>query len=188
MKKLTFITGNPGKAKYLGDYFDITVDHLKLDLPEIQSLDLREIVSDKARKAFEIVKSPVIVEDVSLVFNGLGNLPGPLIKWFFESLGNSGLCDLINKLGDSGARAEVMFAICDESGVYIFGGFREGSIASVPRGEAGFGWDPIFIPKGYNQTWAEMDVDAKHATSMRKIALAQLTEYINKAPRKAVID
>src|SRR3989344_5414775 len=96
MQKLTFITGNAGKAKYLADYFHLPVDHVKLDLHEIQSLDLKEVVEDKARRAFEIVKSPVLVEDVSLIFNGLKKLPGPLIKWFLETLENDGLCKLLN--------------------------------------------------------------------------------------------
>ena len=68
MNKLTFITGNAGKAKYLSDYFHLQVDHVKLNLPEIQSLSLKEVVEDKAKRAYEIVKSPVIVEDVSMIF------------------------------------------------------------------------------------------------------------------------
>lgn len=179
MKKLTFITGNAGKAKYLSDYFHMPVDHLKLDLHEIQSLDLKEVVEDKARRAYEIVKSPVLVEDVSLVFHGLKKLPGPLIKWFLETLGNDGLCKLLDNVGDRSAFAEVEFAICDENGVHTFGGSIEGSISESPRGEMGFGWDPIFIPKGYNKTWAEMTDDEKHATSMRKIALMKMTKFLN---------
>ena len=86
MDKLTFITGNAGKAKYLSDYFHLPVEHIKLDLHEIQSLNLREVVEDKARRAYEIVKSPVLVEDVSLVFRGLKKLPGPLLTWFLDTL------------------------------------------------------------------------------------------------------
>lgn len=91
MQKLTFITGNAGKAKYLSDYFHFPVDHRKLDLHEIQSLDLKEVVEDKARRAYEIVKSPVLVEDVSLTFSALNSLPGPLIKWFKESHSSDGM-------------------------------------------------------------------------------------------------
>jgi non-canonical purine NTP pyrophosphatase (RdgB/HAM1 family) len=178
MKKLTFITGNAGKAKYLADYFHLPVEHIKLDLHEIQSLDLKEVVEDKAQRAFAIVKSPVLVEDVSLIFNGMKKLPGPLIKWFLETLGNDGLCKLLDKYDDRSAFAEVQFAICDENGIHTFTGSMEGIIAENPRGEMGFGWDPIFIPKGYDKTWAEMSDDDKHATSMRKIALEKMTEFL----------
>ncbi|MFA6269744.1 MAG: non-canonical purine NTP pyrophosphatase [Candidatus Paceibacterota bacterium] len=178
MNELTFITGNAGKAKYLSDYFHISIEHQKLDLIEIQSLNLKEIVEDKARRAYEIIKSPVIVEDVSLIFNGMKKLPGPLIKWFFETLGNDGLIKLVDSLDTRDAFAEVEFAICDESGVYTFSGSMEGVISDFPRGEMGFGWDPIFIPKGYNKTWAEMTDDEKHKTSMRKIALEKMSEFL----------
>ncbi|HVV15070.1 MAG TPA: non-canonical purine NTP pyrophosphatase [Candidatus Paceibacterota bacterium] len=178
MEKLTFITGNAGKAKYLSEHFHMPVDHIKLDLKEIQSLSLREVVEDKARRAYDIVKAPVLVEDVSLVFAGLKQLPGPLIKWFLETLGNEGLCRLADSLNDRSALAEVEFAICDETGVHTFGGSIEGTIAESPKGEMGFGWDPIFIPKGYDKTWAEMSDEEKHQTSMRKIALEKVSEFL----------
>ncbi|MCC7500808.1 non-canonical purine NTP pyrophosphatase [Candidatus Nomurabacteria bacterium] len=178
--KLTFITGNAGKAKYLSDYFHMPVEHKKLDLIEIQSLDLKEVVEDKARRAYEIVKTPVLVEDVSLVFEELKALPGPLIKWFLETLGNEGLCKLVKE--NRVAHAEVMFAICDETGVHTFSGSKKGTIAPSPRGEMGFGWDPIFIPDGYEKTWAEMSDDDKHATSMRKIALEKVSQFIAERP------
>jgi non-canonical purine NTP pyrophosphatase (RdgB/HAM1 family) len=178
MQNLTFITGNAGKAKYLSDYFHLPVEHKKLDLHEIQSLNLNEVVTDKAQRAFEIVKTPVLVEDVSLVFKGLKELPGPLIKWFLETLGNDGLCKLLDSFENRNAFAEVEFALCDGKGVHTFTGSMEGSVAESPRGEMGFGWDPIFIPKGYTKTWAEMSDDEKHATSMRKIALEKLAVFL----------
>lgn len=178
MQKLTFITGNAGKAKYLSDYFHIPVDHVKLDLPEIQSLQLKNIVEDKADRAFAIVKSPVLVEDVSLTFIALKALPGPLIKWFLETLGNEGLCRLLDRFDDRSALAEVEFGIASDTGIYTFGASIEGTIAENPRGEMGFGWDPIFIPKGYSKTWAEMSDDEKHETSMRKIALEKVSKFI----------
>lgn len=176
MQNLTFITGNAAKAKYLSDYFHMPVTHAKLDLPEIQSLDLKEVVEDKAHRAYEMVKSPVLVEDVSLVFLELKQLPGPLIKWFLETLGNEGLCKLVQH--NRAARAEVMFALCDEQGVHTFNGSIEGSISKVSRGEMGFGWDPVFIPNGYEKTWGEMTDDEKHATSMRKMALEKLAAFL----------
>ncbi len=178
MDKLTFITGNAGKAKYLSDYFHLPVEHVKLDLKEIQSVNLKEVVEDKVQRAYDIVKSPVLVEDVSLTFRALKALPGPLIKWFLDTLGNEGLCRLLDGFDNRGAVAEVEFAICDESGVNTFSGSMEGSISTTPRGEMGFGWDPVFIPKGYKKTWAEMPDDEKHATSMRKIALEKMSDFI----------
>ena len=82
MTKVTFITGNPKKAEFLAKYLGLVVAHQKIDLDEIQSLDLRAIAGHKARQAFEVIGSPVLVEDVGLTFKSLGNLPGSFIKWF----------------------------------------------------------------------------------------------------------
>lgn len=89
MRKLpTFITGNQSKTDYLSRQLGVQLDHKKVDLDEIQSTDLHEIVEHKFRQAYEVCGTPVLVEDVSLVFNALGELPGPYIKWFVEKSGN----------------------------------------------------------------------------------------------------
>lgn len=178
MKQLTFITGNADKAKYLSDFFHLPVSHEKLDLKEIQSLDLREVVEDKVIRAYEILKSPVLVEDVSLRFTAMSKLPGPLIKWFLETLGNDGLCKLIPEGADRSALAEVQFAYCDNDGLKTFSGSASGRISKTPQGGMGFGWDSIFIPEGHTKTWAEMTDREKHATSMRRQALEKLAEFL----------
>lgn len=100
---LTFITGNPAKAEQLSGHLEFPVEHKKLDIPEVQSLDLKEIAEYKAREAYQQVQRPVLVEDTSLIFNALGNLPGPLIKWFLEELDNEGLCRLLDNYRDRSA-------------------------------------------------------------------------------------
>lgn len=178
--KIIFISGNPNKAKYLAKYFHLPVDHVKLNLSEIQSLDLEEIVRDKAQRAYEIVKQPVLVEDTSLTFLALKKLPGPLIKWFLETLGNKGLCNLLNGYEDRRAVAEVCYGFVDDTGVQLFSAQQEGMIALEPRGEEKFGWDPIFIPHGCTKTRGEMDEQELQSTSMRPIALTKLKEYLDK--------
>jgi len=176
--KLTFITGNPSKAEQLGRHLDHPVEHLKLDLPEIQSLDVREIVEHKAKEAYRKIKSPVLVEDTSLVFCALGKLPGPLIKWFLTELDNRGLCKILDGYDDRRAVADVSFGFYDGKDLKIFEGRSEGEIAAFPKGERGFGWDPIFIPNGYEKTWGEMDEEEQKQTSMRRIALKKLESYL----------
>ena len=75
MQSITFITGNQKKADYLAKYLGFPIEHEKLDLDEIQSLDLREITEHKAKQAYEEMKKPVLVEDVTLEFSALGRLP-----------------------------------------------------------------------------------------------------------------
>lgn len=177
---ITFITGNPGKAQYLATFFGMPFEHQKLDLIEIQSLSLEEVVRDKAQRAFDILQKPVLIEDVSLVFTALNQLPGPLIKWFGESLGNNGICSLLDGLSSREAVATVMFALHDGNEIHLFEGSVSGLIAPELLGENGFGWDSIFIPAGYEKTWGEMSPEEKHETSMRKIALEKMYQFLQK--------
>jgi non-canonical purine NTP pyrophosphatase (RdgB/HAM1 family) len=179
LTSLTFITGNAAKAEQLSRYLDMPVDHKKIDLAEIQSLNLAEIIEHKAKEAYKQVKSPVLVEDVSLTFNVLGKLPGPLIKWFLTELNNDGLCQLLNSNKNRSAKAEVMFGLFDGKKLHSFHGEMEGKIAKTSKGEQGFGWDPIFIPQGSRKTWGEMTPDEQKETSIRRIALKKLEAFLS---------
>ena len=178
---ITFITGNAAKAEQLGRHLDHPVSHTKLDLVEIQSLDLHEIIEHKTKEAYKQVGGIVLVEDTSLTFNALGRLPGPLIKWFLTELDNAGLCKLLDAYDDRSAVAEVCFGLYDGKELRMFEGEARGSIAPTPRGEKGFGWDPIFVPEGHEKTWGEMDPEEQKETSMRRIALQRLEGVLKQA-------
>jgi inosine/xanthosine triphosphate pyrophosphatase family protein len=80
MNYITLVTGNPHKLAELREVFPPTIElkSMKLDLDEIQTLDLHEIVRHKLHQAYEIVNSPVIIEDVSAELGALNGLPGHL--------------------------------------------------------------------------------------------------------------
>ena len=178
MSEITFITGNAAKAEQVAFYLSQPLAHRKIDLPEIQSLDLEEIVRDKAARAYAEVGSAVLVEDVSLTFPALGRLPGPLVKWFLGEIENEGLCRLVDGK-DRTAIATVMFALHDENGCQTFSGETRGSVAIHPRGTLSFGWSPLFIPEGSERTWGEMTIEEQEATSMRKMALTKVHAHIS---------
>ncbi|OYW42320.1 hypothetical protein B7Z28_01615, partial [Candidatus Saccharibacteria bacterium 32-45-3] len=98
-----FITGNQNKADYLSRQLGVKLDHQKIDLLELQSTDLHEIVAHKLKQAYETVQKPVLVEDVSLVFNALGDLPGPYIKWFVDHAGDVACCKMLDGFDDRSA-------------------------------------------------------------------------------------
>lgn len=181
MQNVTFITGNPHKAAYLAKWLGLPVGHRKLDLDEIQSLDLKEVVTHKARQAYELIGQPVIVEDAALAFTGMGRLPGTFIKWFVEELGNDGLIKLADSLPNRQATGTLMYAYCDGDRLELFEGVMKGSIARAPQGSDGFGFDPIFINDGYNVTRAEMDEETYAATSYRAEALQKLKAFLQPA-------
>lgn len=180
IKDLTFITGNQSKADQLSRHLEFPVNHLKLDLVEIQSLNLEKVTFFKAKEAFAKIKKPVLVEDTSLTFKALGALPGPLIKWFLHELGNDGICKLLDGFDNRSALAEVCFGFYDGKNLKLVKSKMPGMIAKKPRGKAGFGWDPIFIPEGYDKTWGEMSDEEQKKSSMRRVALQKLEEYLKK--------
>ncbi len=153
--KLLFITGSQKKADYLAKYLGFPVDHVKIDLDEIQSMDLKEIVEYKARQAFAKVKVPVIVEDVSLEIESLGRLPGPFIRFFIEQMSLEDICSIVGNKTRK-ATAKCVFGYFDGETLELFEGGLEGEIALEPSGENGFGFDKIFIPKGYSETRASL--------------------------------
>lgn len=176
---ITFVTGNPMKIALAKKYLAHPFTHRKIELEELQSLDLHTIVEHKARQAFEMVKTPVLVEDTALTFHALGNLPGPLVRWFLEEIGTKGMCQMLNGFNDPSALAEVSFCLFNGTTPHFFDGARIGSIAPIPRGDKGFGWDAVFIPEGQTKTWAEMDFDEQHTTSIRAEAFAKLKMFLS---------
>jgi non-canonical purine NTP pyrophosphatase (RdgB/HAM1 family) len=177
VSNLTFITGNAGKAAYLAEHLGVPLAHAKLDLPEIQELDLQPVVQAKALAAYQQLGEPVLVEDTSLVFPALGGLPGPFIQWFEQSLGLEGLCRLLDGK-DRLAVATSMFGLCTDGSVQFFSGSVSGSISQQPLGENGFGWDSIFIVEGGTKTWGELGAEGKHANNMRGKALDLLAQRL----------
>lgn len=157
METVTFITGNQNKADYLVKLLGLPIEHQKVDLDEIQSTNLKEVVEHKVRQAYEIIKKPVLVEDVSLVFNALSGLPGPFIKFFVDESGLDACCKMLDGFSDRSARASCVFGYYDGKDLHFFEGGLNGQIAKSPRGESGYGWDRIFEPEGYGgKTRAEL--------------------------------
>lgn len=177
MEQITFITGNQEKADYLAKYLGFPVQHHKVDLDELQSLDLHEIVTHKVKQAYAAIGTPVIVEDVSLEFKALGRLPGTFIKWFIDELDFPTICSLLNDK-DRSAIARCTFGYYDGTKIELFDGSLEGSISTEPRGDNGFGWDKIFIPKGYSVTRAELNEHDDELTYTQIKPFGQLKQFL----------
>ncbi len=180
--QITFITGNQNKADYLAKYLDHPVSHVKLDLDEIQSLDLKEIVEHKVRQAYEKIKKPVIVEDVSLEFEALSGLPGPFIRFFVEQVPFETICSMIN--GQSRrATAKSVFGYYDGKVLKLLEGSLGGTIAETPAGENGYGWDKIFIPDGYTVTRAQLGEEDDQKTYLQVKPFESLKAFLEEISR-----
>lgn len=177
MTDITFITGNQNKADYLAKYLGFPVRHQKVDLDELQSLDLRTIVGHKARQAYKKVQSPVLVEDVALEFSALGRFPGTFIKFLVEEVPFETICKTLDGLSRE-AVARCVFGYYDGQEVTFFEGSLRGTIADHPAGENGFGWDKIFIPEGHTVTRAELGEDDDRETYMRIKPFGELKAFL----------
>lgn len=161
---VTFITGNSHKADYLSRLLELDIAHQKVDQDELQSLDLHTIVEHKLRQAYDLIKSPVLVEDVGLEFCALVKLPGPYVKWFIESAGEEACCRMLDGFEDKSAIARCTFGYFDGKQISFFDSEARGYISDHPKGDNGFGWDKIFINDGYNVTRAEMTPEENEQT------------------------
>ncbi len=174
-----FVTSNLGKLREAEEVLGCPLRHRALDLPEIQSLDLVEVVRAKAGAAFERLGAPVLVEDTSLELAGLGGFPGPLVRWLLASVGPEGICRIASCFDDRSATVRCL-ACAFEGGSEVLGeGVVTGRIARAPRGRRGFGWDSAFVPDGGDgRTYAEMDSAEKNAISHRRRAFEALREVL----------
>jgi XTP/dITP diphosphohydrolase len=175
---LILVTSNPNKAREVQALLGQPIETVALDLPEIQSISVEEVVREKAQEAYRRLGRPLLVEDTGLSFNAWNGLPGALVRWFLKSAGNEGLCQMLSTFADRGAQAVTCLGYADGHSVQVFCGRMEGTVAPAPRGENGFGWDAIFIPRGSELTFAEMNSAQKDAVSMRKLALQDLLAFL----------
>ena len=177
MTTLYFITGSKNKFAEVKEILP-EVEQLERDLPEIQELDAHKIIAAKLFEARTHHGNTFMVEDTSLYFDAMNGLPGPLIKWFMQTIGNEGLYKMAQAFGNFSARAKTIIGYVDEKGkIEFFEGEVKGKIVE-PRGETTFGWDPIFQPEGYDKTFAEMSAEEKNTISMRRIAAEKLRAYL----------
>ncbi|CAI5759911.1 unnamed protein product [Candida verbasci] len=185
---ITFVTGNENKLKEVvailsGSPNDskvgkFTIVNKSLDLDEIQGT-IEEVTIHKAKSAAQIINGPVLVEDTCLGFEEFNNLPGPYIKWFVKNLGLQGIVKMLSGFENKSANAICTFGYCKgpNEKVELFQGITKGSIVDS-RGPTNFGWDSIFQPENYNQTYAEMDKVEKNKISHRFKALDKLKNYL----------
>lgn len=180
-KTITFVTGNAKKLEevraILGTKFPHRIVNKKIDLPEYQGSP-QEICREKAREAFRQIGGPVLVEDTCLCFNAHDGLPGPYIKWYLDNLGVEKLPGLLAGFDDKTGYALCTFGYCDsETGdVKIFEGKTDGTIVDA-RGSRDFGWDPVFQPLGYKETYAEIAKEEKNKISHRGRALDEVKAH-----------
>lgn len=181
-RPIVFVTGNAKKleevVEILGKDFPRVLTNKKIDLPEYQG-DADFISRAKCQAAADIINGPVLIEDTCLCYNAMKGLPGPYIKWFLDKLGPDGLYKMLDAWDDKSAEAVCTFAYSSgnpNEPTLLFEGRISGTIVA-PTGPQDFGWDPIFKPDGYTETYAELPKSVKNTISHRRKALEEVKKY-----------
>ena len=189
--RLVVATHNPGKViefaallKPLG-IETVPAGELGLPEPEETGSTFRENAEIKALAAARAAALPALSDDSGLVVKALGGRPGIYSARWAGAGRDFGVAmqRLEDELQSAGAttpgrrRAHFVAALTlawPDGHCETFEGIFEGAVVWPPRGDRGFGYDPIFLADGYDLTCGEMDPDEKHAISHRARALAQL--------------
>lgn len=171
MRRVTFASTNQNKFSEVHSIlapYGIEAEFGQAELAEIQSDSLEEIAKEKAKSAYAKFGQPVIVEDDGLYISALKGFPGQYSSHAFKTIGNAGVLKLLTGAGDRSASFRSVIAFFDGKVMQVFEGMVDGDIASAIA-EGGWGYDPIFVPKGAGMTFAELA--NKNDYSHRKKAL-----------------
>jgi len=201
---LRYVTTNEGKLAEASEYLD-EVTQLDFDYTEIQADDLAAVAAYGAREAYRHADGPVLVDDAGLFVEQFDGFPGPYSAFVEDTLGVERVWRLADaELDNHRAAFRCVLAYCDgdpfdaspdpvdradrvtaaaeaaaddtgtELPVRLFTGVVRGELVA-PRGDGGFGYDPIFAYDG--TTMAEMDPAEKNAISHRGRALEKFAEW-----------
>jgi XTP/dITP diphosphohydrolase len=181
---VAFVTTNAGKfveAQAILRPYGVRLRRIRRALSEPQSDDLAEVARAKAA-AVRGVRGYVLVEDAGLFIRSLQGFPGIYSAHFLRIWGFPNVLKLLEGRPRS---AEFRSAVVLRRGAWsrTFLGRTEGTIARAPRGDRGFGYDPIFLPKGYRSTFAELPASVKNEISHRAQAMAQAGEFLRRTAR-----
>ncbi len=176
--EVLFATGNRNKFAEAAAVLrpqGVELKHFQFEHREIRSDSLEEVAREAAEEAYRRCARPVFVEDSGLFIKALNGFPGTYSAWVQKKLGNPGVLRLMNGARDRSAFFEACIAYHDGKAVRAFHGTCQGSIASEARGSSGFGYDPVFVPEGHLQTFAE-NIELKNNLSHRYQSLLEFSK------------
>lgn len=186
-------TSNPGKVRELSGLFSGGPINFKslADFPAVTEVPetgstFRENAELKAIGYARQTGLPSLADDSGLVVDALGGAPGVLSARYGGNVGFDRKIDMLlaelKKTNDKtrAARFVCAMTIADEKGEVVAAveGICEGRIAETPRGNGGFGYDPIFIPESFELTFGELDDAIKAEISHRARAAAKIMRYL----------
>lgn len=196
MKQMIIATKNKGKAAEFKEFFGTygiegkALLDLEEELPDIEETGttFEENAALKAEQIAAILQLPVLADDSGLIIDALHGEPGVFsARYAGEPTNDQANIDkVLHKMRNVPQKKRTGRFICVLA-IAVPGertafrtGYCEGEIASIQAGLNGFGYDPIFVPEGYNMTMAQLSATEKNQISHRKNAIAQLDNWMQK--------
>ncbi len=190
MKKLVFATNNPHKLEEIRAILGSKLEILSLadigcdaDIPETaETLEGNALI--KAHYVYDNYKLDCFADDTGLEVDALHGLPGVHTARYAYPDRHDPEANMIKLLealrenNDRNARFRTVIALIEKGKEHLFEGVVEGVIAREKSGTQGFGYDPVFIPEGNSNTFAELGEDIKNTISHRARAVQKLAEYL----------
>lgn len=188
-KKFVFATNNAHKLEEVSAILGSKVELLsmkdidcRVDIPETaDTLEGNALI--KARYIFENYHVDCFADDTGLEVEALNGAPGVYSARYAGNAHNSEanmkkLLQDMEGMENRKARFRTVFALIINGKEHLFEGIVRGEITKNRRGTTGFGYDPIFIPEGYTQTYAEMGTELKNKISHRALATNKLCRFL----------
>ncbi|MFH1125929.1 MAG: XTP/dITP diphosphatase [Candidatus Altiarchaeota archaeon] len=178
--EVLFATSNRHKvseANRIGRKFGVKFRRVDVPYSEIRNNSVSKVALAGIKYVYPKVKKPVVVEDSGLFINALNGFPGPYSRYVFDTIGVQGILDLMRGRKERSAFFVSSIGFSDGKCEKVFEGVVNGKISNSSRGSSGFGFDPIFIPKGFNKTFAE-DSLIKKRISHRSVAVELFCRWL----------
>jgi XTP/dITP diphosphohydrolase len=193
-KKLVFATNNKHKLREVREILGQSIQILSLeeigcfvDIPETEcTLEGNALL--KARYVRQHHGYDCFADDTGLEVKALDNAPGVYSARYAgeakDSVANMHkVLEALKDKTDRSARFRTVIAFISGETEYLFEGVVEGDIIEQARGVAGFGYDPVFVPHGYSETFAELGEEIKNKISHRAEAVYKLKQFLDEIPQ-----
>lgn len=187
--ELIFATGNSHKAAEVEAILrsrlpEVSVGTFSGESPAETGTSFLENARIKARNVFELTGKPAFADDSGIAVEVMGGAPG-----IFSAIWSGSRDDVTNRelllaqladIGPEHRQASFVCTVClvSEAGEVSFTGVWPGSISLAAAGAGGFGYDPVFIPEGFDVTAAQLPPEVKNSMSHRFLAMSQMADYL----------
>ncbi len=191
MESIVFVTNNSNKLREVGELMPNHFELLGLrdigfsgDIPEEQPT-IEGNALQKARYIYQRFQVNVFADDTGLEVDALNGSPGVHSARYAGPNANdqANLNKLMHEMAgftNRKARFKTVLALIFQGKEYSFYGITDGIITKSPEGQQGFGYDPVFKPEGYEQTYAEMPLSTKNSISHRGKAVRSLAAFLKR--------